>query len=67
MAATGKPKEAFLAKEDTPLHAKDVDHDEISQISALVAKMTLLKRTEDLVHGRDHAADKANQTHRPLL
>lgn len=67
MAATGKPKEAFLAKEDTPLHAKDVDHDEISQISALVAKMTLLKRTEDLVHGRDYAADKANQTHRPLL
>lgn len=67
MAATGKPKEAFLAKEDTPLHAKDVDHDEISQISALVAKMTLLKRTEDLVHGRDYAADKANKTHRPLL
>lgn len=67
MAATGKPKEAFLAKEDTPLHAKDVDHDEISQISALVAKMTLLKRTEDLVHGRNYAADKANKTHRPLL
>lgn len=67
MDATGKPKEAFLAKEDTPLHAKDVDHDEISQISALVAKMTLLKRTEDLVHGRDYAADKANKTHRPLL
>lgn len=67
MAATGKPKEAFLAKEDTPLHAKDVDHDEIRQISALVAKMTLLKRTEDLVHGRDYAADKANKTHRPLL
>ena len=67
MAATGKPKEAFLAKEDTPLHTKDVDHDEISQISALVAKMTLLKRTEDLVHGRDYAADKANKTHRPLL
>lgn len=67
MAATGKPKEAFLAKEATPLHAKDVDHDEISQISALVAKMTLLKRTEDLVHGRDYAADKANKTHRPLL
>lgn len=67
MAATGKPKEAFLAKEEQLRNADNIDTDEIKLISNLVAKMSLLKRSEDMVQGRHLAADKAHKTHRPLL